>query len=348
MALQAARTLLFLGGALVVSGCGGAGGIGPASSLVPPGAARQHPAISQAATRSRSWMLPEAKTDDLIYASDLSLNRVSVLSLRTGKLVGTLAFSDSPWGLCNDKTGHVFITRFHQYGVIAKVDEYEHGSLTPIAEMSLPKSESATCSVDPTTGDLAVATSRSPNGPDSISIFSPPLGKSTPQRIGAPGTIALTPYCSYDNHGDLFIMVEQQVDSNYPQWYLDELPSGGKTLVRVNLTGVGGFTQWRGTYLAIGLQNINHVTVSGGKGKVVGYTRLSGKRRDFSNNGWGVFWIDGDIVAAPFNYPRSHIRDGTHDLVGVWSYPSGSIIKTSPDFGAEELVGVTISRTPKH
>jgi hypothetical protein len=349
MALQSARFLLFFAGVLVVSGCGGNGGAGPAGSMVPLGTVQQRPLGSAATSSDRSWLLPEAKSEDLVYTSDVNLNKVFVLSLRTGKLLGILAFSDTPWGLCNDKVGRVFITHFHQYGrVSGEVDEYEHGSSTPVAKMSLPKSESATCSVDPTTGNLAVATSRSPNGPDAISIFSPPLGKAAPQRIGAPGTIALTPYCSYDDHGDLFIMVEQQVGSNYPQWFLDELPSGGKTLVPIKLTGVGGFTQWHGSYLAIGLQNINHVKVSGANGKVVGYTRLSGKRRDFSNNGWGVFWIDRDIVAAPFNYPRSHIRDGAHDLVGAWSYPSGSIIKTSRDFGAEALVGVTISRTPKH
>lgn len=344
MASNAARFFLFCAGALVLGGCGS--GTGASNAVLP---LIQSTVTKRGVLSDRSWMSAGAKYEDLIYAADGDANsqKVFVLSLRTGKVVGNLGFADSPWGPCNDDAGHVFITHFHQYGRVAgEVDEYDHGGTTPIAKMSLPKSESATCSVDPATGDLAIASS-SFDGPDIISIFSPPLGNGArPQKIDAPGTIALSPYCSYDGHGDLFLMVEQQVGSNYPQWFLDELPAGGKTLVPVSLTGVGGFTQWHGSYLAIGLQNINHVKVSGGNGRVVGSTKLSGKQRNFGD-GSGVFWIDRNVIVAPFNYPRSHIRDGTHDLVGVWSYPSGSQITTSRDFGAYELVGVTISRALK-
>jgi hypothetical protein len=349
MALQSARFLSFAAGALFLSACTYDAGTGTVGSAVLPSAMQGRSAVALDSRSRGSWMLSEAKREDLVYASDINLDKVFVLSLPADKLVGTLAFRDVPWGLCSDNAGHVFITHFHQYGVAAKVDEYDHGSSAPIVTMSLPKAESATCSVDPKTGDLAVATSSSPGSAVSISIFPPPFGKgSLPKRIDAPSTIALTPYCSYDDDGDLFLTLEQQVGTNYPQWFLDELPSGKKTLSPVNVTGIGGFTQWHGTYLAIGLQNINHVKVSGSNGKVVGYTKLAGKQRDFSNNGWGVFWIEDHVVAAPFYYPRSHIRDGTHYLIGLWNYPSGSIIKTSHDFGAELLSGVTISRSSKH
>jgi hypothetical protein len=49
-------------------------------------------------------MLPEARTDKLVYVSDNVGKVVYVLSYPQGKLIGTLSGFGSPVGLCGDRT----------------------------------------------------------------------------------------------------------------------------------------------------------------------------------------------------------------------------------------------------
>jgi hypothetical protein len=347
MALQVARSFSFLVGALVLSACTENAGTGAVSSAVPLSAIPRTVAIVLDDRSGGSWMLPEAKNEDLIYTSDINLNRVFVLSLPAGKLVGTLAFSDEPWALCSDDRGDVFITHFHLYGGPGAVDEYEHGGSSPIAKRTLPNSESGACSYDATTGDLAVtSTGGGPtNGPNIISVFSPPLAKRLPPRtINAPFTLGAILYCGYDDAGNLFL-----TPIPYPSGAtLVELPKGSNTLVNINFVGNapgGGAIQWHGSYLAtsvstLGSEAIEHVKVSGTSGRVLGVTHLPGTQKDFADN---QFWIQDDEIVAPFEYRR-----GRSNKAGLWTYPGGSRIKIFRGFDpGNGLVGVTMSRATK-
>jgi hypothetical protein len=222
---------------VTVAGCG---------TLQPPiGASPGSSRIVGASThvqRAASWMLPEAKGENLIYASDIADDKVFVLSFPGGNLVGTLDFSDLPWGLCSDSVGHVFVTHFPYHGGHGVVTEYDHGGSSPIARRSFPNTEAGTCSVDPTNRNLAVTVGPGPAGGNLVYIFSLPLKKSaSPRTIAAPPADAL-PSSTYDNRGNLFLSL--QADYPLGKNLLLELPagSGAGTFLAIKGVGAGGLS----------------------------------------------------------------------------------------------------------
>lgn len=126
----------------LLTGCGGSQpGIG-APGLMPRGLAT----LGQA-NRSGSWMVPEAKATDLLYATG-GCAGTCVLSYPEGKFVGALAYAG--YANCSDNNGNVFIPM--QESVV----ELAHGGTSPIATYPLPYSPGVGCAVDPVSGDLAV------------------------------------------------------------------------------------------------------------------------------------------------------------------------------------------------
>lgn len=340
----AARPILIILATLTIVACGGLGGRWQGNALPLLQANSTVPArIAPDAEGVRSWMLPEAKREDLMYASDVDLHKVFVLSFPTGKLVGTLSFSDLPWGLCSDRAGHVFVTRFRLHGARGTITEFGHGDPNPITSRSLPVGESGACAVDATSGNVAVTSGGSPKGANTVSIFAAPLQKKTPPRvIEAPSTLSTLLYCAYDNYGNLFFTPIEY--STGPM--LVELQPGANSLTNINLSGSrfgGGPLQWYGTYMATTLPTVEHVTVSGGTGEVIGTTQL--KRVNNKVFGSSQFWIQDRKIVAPFGCRIEHCRiEG--DSLGVWTYPNGSLVKVIHGFGARALLGVTLSRAP--
>jgi hypothetical protein len=108
----------------------------------------------KAAAAAQSWMSPDARPGSrLIYVSDSSTYDVYVFGDSTGKLLGTLTDQNNPAGLCADRKGHVFVTQLYGHQIV----EYAHGATKPIKILSDPGYEPGACSVDPATGNLAVA-----------------------------------------------------------------------------------------------------------------------------------------------------------------------------------------------
>jgi hypothetical protein len=146
-AQRLSRFALAISAAASLAGCGGS---------LPPigaGAVPQGRAITQQAAHDKSWMLPEAKRDSLLYVSS-SYATVAVFSYPRGRQVGTLTGfggSDSQVGLCADRSGNVWIPDYTD-----TVREYAHGGSTPVAVVHDPNVNVEDCSVDPTTGNLAV------------------------------------------------------------------------------------------------------------------------------------------------------------------------------------------------
>src|ERR1700678_2232910 len=103
----------------LLAGCGG--------SQPPIGALGAMLQTSASATHAdgRSWMLPEAKSEDLMYITNAYT--VTVYSYPKGKLVGTLRHFLRPLGECVDQTGNVFIANG-----AGQVFEYAHGGKKPI------------------------------------------------------------------------------------------------------------------------------------------------------------------------------------------------------------------------
>ena len=325
------RQLSLLLVAFLLAACAASG------TAIPPGGAAG-PNTQSAA----SWMLPEAMGKDLVYTSDINRREVFILSLPSGKLVGTMAFHDVPWGMCVDPSGNVFVTTrtSAMHAKRGAVTEYGHGSVTPILKLNVPGASA--CAYDPKTGDLAV--SAEPNGGArvTISIFSPPWGRGAVRTVNTI-TLEAQLYLTYDDQGNLFFPTVQYSAGNR----LFKLPFGSATPVVVKLLGNqsdGGPLQWYGKYLAseittVGGEAVEHIKAPRERGHVAGLTTLEGPSMDFGGN---EFWIDRDKIASPFAY-----SDGPDTEVGVWSYPGGSQSGVFNVTGARFLTGVTISRATK-
>ena len=191
---------------VLLAGCGG--GMSPAQlgatgqSTVAQlrfigGAAAAHPFQSASANTARSWMAPDAKkSKSLLYVADQGANDVEVYSYPDGKLKGTLTGFQTPSGVCSNKAGDVFILN----GNGTTVEVYKHGGSSPVRTLDLPGYPELNCSVDPTTGNLALGVLGNTCG-DCFVVFAGGSGTAT---VYTPSGQTGLPGCGYDNSGNLF------------------------------------------------------------------------------------------------------------------------------------------------
>jgi hypothetical protein len=273
--------------------------------------------------RSPSWMAPDAKNQALLYISDLNTYDVYAYSYPKGKLKGRLTGFGGPEGECVDKKGHVFIANFAASNVL----EFAHGGTSPVATLSDPGYYPVGCSVDPTSGNLAVANYVSTGGkPGDVVVYKG--AKGDPTAYADPLVNDMT-FCGYDNAGNLFV----DGLTSGATFAFDELSSGGTSLKKISLNqsiGVPGGVQWDGTYVAVGDRAANVIyrfTISGIKGKEEGSVSLGGA------SDVNQFWTDGSKVIG---------SDTGAANARFWNYPAGgSPTKTIGGLG--EPVGATIS-----
>ena len=176
---------------------------------------------SQLSDRRPSRMNPDAKNElHLLYISDIGTNDVYVYSYPRGKLMGALTGFESPEGECVNKAGDVWITNTSA----AEIVEYAHGGASPIATLSDAGQYPVGCSVNKSTGDLAVSNSQTTSsGAGSVSVY--PAASGTPKTYSVPNTYY--PYfLGYDSHGDLFVDGE---NSGFTAFEFARLSKGGKT-----------------------------------------------------------------------------------------------------------------------
>src|SRR5580692_1267669 len=100
----------------------------------------------------RAWAAAGLGPQNLIYVSN-SDGLVNVYHYWQRTLVGVLTDFKQPMGMCVDNEQNVYIT---DYGAETIV-EYPHGGTTPIQTINDAPYGPYNCSVDPTTGDLAIA-----------------------------------------------------------------------------------------------------------------------------------------------------------------------------------------------
>ena len=324
--------------AAMLGGCGGSQPPIGAPSTMP-----QSHAIATQAKHGGSWMLPEAKSEDLLYVSDAGTNNVYVFKYSGGRYVGTLdGLVGEPHGVCSDQAGDVFVTEFAFEN--NSVQEYPHGGTTPIATLEAP-GEPEECSVDPTTGNLAVAIYTYGSGPTGVAIYADAQGN--PTTYTDPNFLEMTA-CSYDEQGNLFVG-----GANPQGFLLAELPAGSGTFTDITLKSKinGEFLeplQWEGKHLAIGSHSgaytkeyfIYRVAVSGARAKVVGATDLFLKGGYFTGD--TAFFIKNHRIILTKYSNRSDSR-------AVFSrYPrGGTSVNATKKFGSPYLDGVTVSVAPK-
>ena len=276
------------------------------------GSLQPQPAATQVIPSSEAAL----SSSDLLYVSDQHTGDVYVYSYPDDRLISTLTgFNGDPEGLCADHAGNVFVTV--QSGSII---EYAHGGTKPIKTL-LDKYYPLACSVDPTTGNLAVA-----NESGNVSIY-PATGPPTLYD-----TKLIPEFCAYDPSGNLFVD-----SSGAPGVRIEELPKGGNTFQSFNYGGRNNGTpaglQWVHRHLAVGdaspyqrkcCGRIFRLSVNGEQGKRVATTH-----------------IRGEILNFFVERSAAIVTTYTHDVV-IYDYPSGRLASTIKEPG-ENSFGVVVS-----
>jgi hypothetical protein len=302
-----------------LAGCGGS-----QPPIGAPGAIPQGSAIATHAGHDTSWMLPEAKGEDLLYTSNSWT--VTVYSYPKGRHVGTLRHFYRPLGECVDTAGDVFIANG-----TAQVFEYAHGGTKKIGTLSMTGYQPQSCGVDPTTENLAVTWDKGLSQ-GYIAVYQGAKGTPTLYSNGN----MLTVFCGYDNQGNLFVDGFAEGSG----FRFAELPKGGSALENIALNqsfGNPGAVQWDGKYVAVGddeYNNIYRFSISGSSGTLESTTSLGGAQSVLQ------WWIDGGKVIGSDELEP--------DTTFYWSYPTGGEPVKSfqlKDIGAP--AGATISKARK-
>jgi hypothetical protein len=282
-----------------------------------------------------SWMSPGTASKDLLYISNYDANDVYVYSYPVVKLVGTLTGFFNPDGICTDKKGAVFIVNNTDYNIV----EYKHGGTSIIATLSDPAGIPVNCSVDPTTGNLVVATLRTYSyAPGSIVIFA--HAKGTPTIYYDP-KITNVYSVGYDDKGNIFLDGAEPPSVGFA---FAELPKGKKTFSDITLKGgtiyFPGAVRWDGKYVTVADQECGggypyttciHQTTGAG-GKIVGTTALT-RSGDIVD-----LWIDGSTVIG-LVWQSTNEND-----VFFYKYPTGgNPTKTLKNKGFDQPIGAAVS-----
>jgi hypothetical protein len=276
-----------------------------------------------------SWMNPTARGDRLLYVTGSGV--VNVYTYPEGNVVGQLGGFRSAAGMCSGTNGDVWITDFRG----AKIVEYAHGGIHPVRILSEPGTAPEGCSVDPTTGNLAV-TGQIQSGPSGSSAFAIYTKAKGPPRLYSVSFGTL--FCGYDNKGNLFV---DGVGGQQPQFVLAELRKGHSSVETIALnqfiSSEPGAVQWDAKHLLVGDADAKVVyafTIHAGYGTKVGEVSV-----DFGEGRIGQFWVQGSRLIVP-----TYIGSGPS--VQVYIYPSGvGPVRTIT--GLDSPYGVAVSVAPK-
>jgi hypothetical protein len=222
------------------------------------------------------------------------------------------------FGLCSDEQGDVFVTAFNTNtaGESSYVYEYRHGRTKPIAKLLDPLAADA-CSVNPVTGNLAVA-GWTGNEAASLVVYSQTDGKYTGNYTSYyDSEIRWVRWCAYDTSGNLYVDGENGTGPVR----LAVLRDGQFSDINLNRSDFAPYSlQWNddgdlviaGYEGSIGPEQVLEVTLNGTKAKIVGTTVLE----DFGHN-WGddsQFLIKGRHIISG-GYPGYYLH--------VWRFPKG-------------------------
>jgi hypothetical protein len=293
-----------------------------------------------------SWMSPDAKrVRKLLYISDWSTNDVFVYAYNKGTLEGQLTGLNDPYGQCVDEKGNIWVVAFGG----SSVSEYAHGGTQAVKTLTTGYQPMG-CSVDPTTGNLAVAAL------ESVDVFVHARGKARVYQSAvcfpfwAPG---------YDNAGNLYVEALLYGSAKPLRGYSDplacELPHGGKSLRGVHLSGFGVYypasVMWDGKHLTLSDQDYlgNNETAiyrvsedASGNLKLIGQTILTD---DCDGN---------DVeVPQPFILGKTVVGGnlrcsdyGSQPKFDYWPYPAGGNPRLSLQSPPVKPVGQSVSIGP--
>lgn len=333
------RSFAVFAAAAALIGCSTQAAVTDSGALPRANASAQH------RVRGRSWMLPEAKSQDLIYVSDQGIwsqTGVYVYSYPQGKQVGFLQpdTEEVYEGLCSDAQGNVWVLGWITNGQ-AFYDEYPHGgtqSIKGLGGYGVPYG----CSTDPSTGNLAIANYEdyAVNGRGDIAVYQDAQG--TPQDY-YDSSITYYYYCAYDDKGNLF------ADGD-ATGYINELPRKSSTLKHIyfNRKIAPNSLQWNAGYLHVSILDgakgpvrVDRVTVAGSGAQIISTTSL----RTYHDEGAYLnvqFAIQGKFITGP----DAGVGGPTRELY-FWPNPAGGkAFKAIAAPGGSNFQGVAVSAAP--
>jgi DNA-binding beta-propeller fold protein YncE len=248
---------------------------------------------------------------DLLYVSEYGESELQIYSYPQNQLLQTIKnVVYYPDGECTDAAGDVYVANTAR----DYVSEFAHGGTSPIASFVDKHRHPVTCSVDPTTGKLAVTEYGYDDSiRDSIAIYSSPIDK--PTQYFTPLFIYIS--CAYDPQGDLF--VDGYDDSRH--FRLVELPAGGTEFKKIALDKrptIAGNLMWDGTYMTVSdhKRTIYRFSISGRRGQLVGTTTILG-----ISHGLSLYSIEsGTLIVADVVAPDSMFGKGS---LKFYNYPAG-------------------------
>jgi DNA-binding beta-propeller fold protein YncE len=294
------------------------------------------PAPSKSVTserHARSWMLPEAARENLMYVSDPGSGNVMVYGYPPNglKFVGLLTGNEYPQGECVDASQNVWVAAGATSASFV-LYRYPHAATSPDAVLSDPAGAPYGCAVNRANGNLAV-TATSEGGPSlPIAIYSQAKGK--PKLYSYPYLYGR--YLTYDDKGNLFV-VGIANDDNLK---LVELPKGGSALQLITVPQsfkIAGGIAWDGTYIVIadaGTATVYRFTIHGSSAREVDAFPVTGA------NTIEQLTVDGDRALVP-----SIVTHGS-GVVSLFRYPAGGErIRTLRNFS--QPYAAVISRGPK-
>ena len=292
----------------LLAGCGGRQPIGAPSAIAP---------------SVGSWMRADAKSGDLLYVSNPGNDTVTVYGYQSRKLVGTLDGFSNPAGLCADTAGDVWITNEGEHDVV----EYAHGGTQPIQTLDDGSEQPSACSVDKTTGNLAVLNA------DDVAVY--------PDYTGGEvyGDYAL----GYGAHGDL--LVDGGSYDNSKLIAFAQLPSGMTHLKQLVLSKTflwapPTFVQWDGQFWVVGAGTLDWFRITDNKGRLEGYTVLS------PTSSIVQFWI-ASVGGGSGRGNQVVVTEDDPYEVEFFQYPAGGNAFASIIDGLSNPYGITVSNASK-
>ncbi|MGC9993042.1 MAG: hypothetical protein ABSD52_11700 [Candidatus Cybelea sp.] len=281
--------------AAIFAGCGGS-----------------RPVIGASAGRSSAIV---GKDQSLLYVSDPQARDVYMIALPSGRLVGKLTGFSYAVGDCIDQHGNVFVDNDAE----SRVRAYAHGARSAFRVLNDASWSPNACSVDPTTGNLAVCNIRTTQTEGSIAVYFNAKGAAHYYKYSGAANFW---YCAYDSDGNLFADAISYGGGPGSNIFL-ELPKGHAKLrplsLRPAITGDASSPLfWDGKHLAIASTSsgaIYQYKISGNAGTRVAVVRLDDTRAVL-----GPFWITSNGNAQTLYAPID--EDGI-ESVGVYRYPAG-------------------------
>ncbi len=306
------------------------GGMPPVGVL--PGAATVRPT-----SHVVSWMGKGVKQQDLLYVSNGD-GVVNVYRYWQRTLVGVLTNFKNPLGECADAAGDVYIADQR----VSKVYEYAHGGTKRVKTLADPTFWPEGCSVDLSSGAVAVASYGSNRTSGDIAVYSHGSGK--PVLYGGGSGDHFTA-CAYDRRGDMLATASYGGSGFY---YADfyYLPKHGVRLLPMTLPGPYQSWQWNavqsvtwdGKYWVVGSYDTLYRYTIDVKATYVSSTQLYG--------------TNATVYQVAIYHPlvRSHTAEivgaahsNSSSAVDYWNYPAGGNPIGQLTKGLDRPYGVAIS-----